>query len=948
MRPVTLVCASVLSTGPFAPLTAQQLVADLATGPSFPALSSDPEGFVALPAVACFRAGTAEGGPEPWRTDGTSAGTLRLRDLVPGAGTSNPRMHCEYQGQVLFTAELTHNGERLFLTDGTPQGTVLLPDLGIGSPVRAVHRLANGRVLIDAYFAVYESDLTVAGTQPIPGMQFFTPGTDQSGVTYGSCEVGGQFEVWATDGTAAGSSVAVSAFPGYAAPANFVAWNGRIYYHEFATGAVWLSSTDGVTGSIRHVQLANWVAPQSVGRMFVRNGELVFVLDGQLIRSDLTPSGTGPVALPCTDLADLVESGGALFFRATTPAAGYELWTTDGTAAGTSLVADLRPGPASSFPDNFVEAGSGVFFRALDFAGVPHLLHVSAPNQGVDLGTLPAGAPSGQPTSPTPGAPLTGFTPFGNGVLFAADDPVIGREPWFGSLTQAPALLDDIHSNGRSLNLGPQPVAVPVRERLLFGSSGSGGVGLYVTDGVTTRLAVPWAGSTSGSKAVRFGDRIVYLNTSSVFAADPDGANPVVLYTGAYPSNVQVSDDRIYFLGALGRLHTSDGTVAGTGPVAAAANVLGFTYFLLPDRIVLMDTSVRLWGTDGVSPAQQLTQLRSPVVGIVGDRLVFLEGQLPPVLSATDGTVAGTTPLLALPAGYYLGAAGGSRAYVTQSTTIWETDGTPGGTAVAVTLPAGMTLPVLAPTAEELLITAVTAATGRELWRLDRSTGQLVLVADIAPGGISGVGRGFPVGDGDLLFLSAGDEVDGFEPWVSDGTAAGTRQLADVNPGANSSNPILLGVADDTVYFTADDGVHGTEVWSIPLPLVGAAYVQRFGLGCPGAAGRATTTPTGAPQPGASGFGFLLDAVQPSTLVALGLGETHASVALGPCELLLGGTVLTVLGVADLSGRAAFAVPLPTGPGLIGYRFVAQGFGLDATTPQGFVAADGQIVVIGL
>lgn len=56
------------------------------------------------------------------------------------------------------------------------------------------------------------------------------------------------------------------------------------------------------------------------------------------------------------------------------------------------------------------------------------------------------------------------------------------------------------------------------------------------------------------------------------------------------------------------------------------------------------------------------------------------------------------------------------------------------------------------------------------------------------------------------LYFVADDGVDGRELWVSDGTAGTTRQVFDLNPGASSSNPTDIAVFDGALYFAADDG----------------------------------------------------------------------------------------------------------------------------------------------
>lgn len=84
---------------------------------------------------------------------------------------------------------------------------------------------------------------------------------------------------------------------------------------------------------------------------------------------------------------------------------------------------------------------------------------------------------------------------------------------------------------------------------------------------------------------------------------------------------------------------------------------------------------------------------------------------------------------------------------------------------------------------------------------------------EIAPAGI----RDLTVLGRHLLF-SAVDEA-GREPWASDGSAAGTRRLADLNPGPADSNPQGF-AAGDRVYFSADDGVHHQELWALPRAVV--------------------------------------------------------------------------------------------------------------------------------
>ncbi len=63
------------------------------------------------------------------------------------------------------------------------------------------------------------------------------------------------------------------------------------------------------------------------------------------------------------------------------------------------------------------------------------------------------------------------------------------------------------------------------------------------------------------------------------------------------------------------------------------------------------------------------------------------------------------------------------------------------------------------------------------------------------------------------LFFSATDLVHGEELWRSNGTAAGTFMLRDIDPGAGDSRPSDITNVSGTVFFYANDGTHGRELW---------------------------------------------------------------------------------------------------------------------------------------
>lgn len=62
-------------------------------------------------------------------------------------------------------------------------------------------------------------------------------------------------------------------------------------------------------------------------------------------------------------------------------------------------------------------------------------------------------------------------------------------------------------------------------------------------------------------------------------------------------------------------------------------------------------------------------------------------------------------------------------------------------------------------------------------------------------------------------FFAASNEAAGEELWVTDGTAAGTKMVKDINPGSASSNVNWLTRFNDKVVFAADNGQDGFELW---------------------------------------------------------------------------------------------------------------------------------------
>ena len=79
------------------------------------------------------------------------------------------------------------------------------------------------------------------------------------------------------------------------------------------------------------------------------------------------PEGQGNALLPAAP--QFVRLGAFVYFSAQDAVHGRELWRTDGTTNGTTLVLDIWPGAVASAPEALVVLGSRIYFAAADAAG---------------------------------------------------------------------------------------------------------------------------------------------------------------------------------------------------------------------------------------------------------------------------------------------------------------------------------------------------------------------------------------------------------------------------------------------------------------------------------------------------------------------------------------------------------------------------------------------------
>jgi ELWxxDGT repeat protein len=131
--------------------------------------------------------------------------------------------------------------------------------------------------------------------------------------------------------------------------------------------------------------------------------------------------------------------------------------------------------------------------------------------------------------------------------------------------------------------------------------------------------------------------------------------------------------------------------------------------------------------------------------------------------------------------------------------------------------------------ADAFLFAAIRDPYGRELWRSDGTAEGTYLVKDINASGSafkSPMFRMSSADQSDLLFFPADDGIHGEELWMTDGTEDGTVLVDDIRPGFVDSSVQYLTSSGDLVYFRADDGVGGPELWRSDGTEAGTALVK--------------------------------------------------------------------------------------------------------------------------
>jgi ELWxxDGT repeat protein len=212
-----------------------------------------------------FTANDGTHGSELWKSDGTTEGTVLVKDINPGGGTfgsSYPSRLIVVNQTLFFSATDGQHGRELWKSDGTEAGTVLVKDINPGSSLGFDRYVANvnGTLFFQGTDGthgteLWKSDGTADGTVLVrdinPGSSSSTPRylINANGTVFFQANDGSTgIELWRSDGTESGTAVH-DINPGSASssPKNLATSNGTLY----------LLADDGTVGR------EPWIVPAS-------------------------------------------------------------------------------------------------------------------------------------------------------------------------------------------------------------------------------------------------------------------------------------------------------------------------------------------------------------------------------------------------------------------------------------------------------------------------------------------------------------------------------------------------------------------------------------------------------------------------------------------------------------------------------------------------------------
>ena len=297
--------------------------------------------------------------------------------------------------------------------------------------------------------------------------------------------------------------------------------NGKLLLASEIDSTLWVSDgtligTFPLSTTIKFIDAGNLL-----GSIFIFSGSTpttgieVFKTDGTVAGTSLV-SDIYPLTASSIPDVDFATLNGFVYFTAFRPAEGRELWRTDGTPSGTTLVKDIVSGPTGSNTTNAYHLFSNNSYL---------LLSVNTATEGAELwksdgteaGTIPLADINPGTASSNPDY----FSPYNNLVIFQATDAAHGTEYWKTNGTPAgTTILKDINPGpGNMYSLINLPFQYRFNNKLFFvANDGTRGDEVWSTDGTELNTVIlkdiqSGPSSTFVFNAVKVGDKFFFTSS---------------------------------------------------------------------------------------------------------------------------------------------------------------------------------------------------------------------------------------------------------------------------------------------------------------------------------------------------------------------------------------------------------------------------------------------------
>ena len=667
---------------------------------------SYPANLTNIGGVLYFAAETEDDGIELFQSDGTVGGTVQVIDLNPGTSSSYPEDITSFNGQVFFSAN-DGTVRRLYSTDGTAAGTDSVIDPVSGSDISD------------------PTGLTVVGSELFFAADAVLPPT--------STPVGR--ELFKTDGTAAGTTIVKDIVPiGSSNPSELTVSNGKLFF-----------SADDVTTAGREI----WVSDGTEA--------------GTFMLVDSRPGFDSTGAPLDGDPLQLVDIAGNLYFDTVDANNDRELWISDGTSGGTTLVSNINQTTEDSNIKDVLEVGGTVFFVADDGINGEAVYSLDPATSVVTLvaDVTPASADN-----------INGLVEFDGGVAF------------FSNTSGSNGAVYSYGAGGGTalVQLSDQsPVPFGSNDVFVVADGGAGVDALFFVVNDATSGQELWSSSGGVMDAAIFID--LEPGTGSSFVRDLVTLGNTLFFV-AQPDTTGAEVYRVSGLSTVAAIET----VAGTGGSA-------------PSQLTVSGSSVYFVADDPVNGVE-LRRTTGTTSILVADIAPTDDDSNPQALTDVGGTL-------------YFAAENGNSGFEPYVTT-----GT-GATLLGNLNPANNadSFPAeFTAVGADVYFAATTLAEGRELWITDGTAAGTALVTDLNPGTVSSSPLQLRENEGNLHFTAIDSALTNRELWLSDGTAAGTLQTNDLNDapyaGSNADDFITAG---GKVFFAGDNGMVGNELFELQV-----------------------------------------------------------------------------------------------------------------------------------